>query len=171
MKIHKIILITALACLTPLFSTAENSKPCTKNAEAHQLDFWLGNWTISHNESANTARSRVYSSLDQCILIESWEGDGGHTGENVLAYNSEEKQWLLLFADNFGHAHVFQGKAAPGMVEFSGTSHDSNGDAVLHKLKIVRKDANQVEQSWEKSSDNGTTWNTVFRGEYHRTHS
>jgi len=166
----KFTLIIVMVCFIPLFSAAENSKPCTKNADAHQLDFWIGEWTVSHNESANTAKSKVYSSLDQCILIESWEGDGDHTGQNVLAYNSEEKQWLLLFADNFGHAHLFQGKASPGMVEFDGTSHDSNGAVVLHKLKIVRKDANEVEQSWEKSSDNGATWITVFRGEYHRSH-
>jgi hypothetical protein len=30
---------------------------------------------------------------------------------------------------------------------------------------------NKVEQMWEKSTDNGTTWNVVFRGEYSRANS
>ena len=167
--IHGLFLIAALVCLIPSLSFAEDSKPCLKNPEVHQLDFWLGNWTITHNESANRAQSKVYLSLDQCVVIEDWNNGAGHTGQNVLAYNSEEKQWVLLFADNFGHAHIFQGKTTPGMAEFNGTSHDSNGDMVLHKLKIVRKSENQVEQTWEKSSDNGATWNTVFRGEYRRS--
>jgi len=33
---------------------------------------------------------------------------------------------------------------------------------------VVRVAANKVEQSWEKSTDNGATWTMEFRGEYSR---
>jgi hypothetical protein len=38
----------------------------------------------------------------------------------------------------------------------------------LNRVKVTRLSPNKVEQTWEKSSDNGTTWNLAFRGEYSR---
>jgi hypothetical protein len=106
--------------------------------------------------------------LDQCLIVESWDGGKGHRGENVLAYSSEEKIWHGLFADNYGRVHVFRGKVTPGAAEFEGSSRGPNGEAVLNKVRVVRVNGSKIEQSWEKSVDNGVTWTTEFRGEYSR---
>jgi hypothetical protein len=73
-----------------------------------------------------------------------------------------------MFADNQARVHVFEGKVAQGSAEFTGPSRAANGQAVLNRIKVVRVTANKVEQSWEKSRDNGVTWTMEFHGEYSR---
>jgi hypothetical protein len=74
-----------------------------------------------------------------------------------------------MFADNEGRVHVFSsGKIADGSAEFEGTSHGPNGESILNRVKVIRLNSNKVEQTWEKSNDNGTNWNVVFRGKYSR---
>jgi hypothetical protein len=153
---------------------ADDPQPCSANSESRQLDYWLGNWsiTVPGRTADNNSKSKVYLSLNKCVLIESWEDGRGHAGENVFAYNAENKRWYGLFADNRGHVHVFvDGKVSAGSAEFFGPSPGPNGEAVLHRIKVVRLAPDKVEQLWEKSTDNGATWTEVFRGEYLRSKS
>ena len=113
--------------------------------------------------------STVSLMLDKCLLIERWDGGRGHTGENMFAYSSDDKSWHGMFADNQGRVHVFKGKVTSGSAEFYGPSRGPNGEAVLNRIRVVRTSRDKVEQSWEKSADNGSTWTTEFRGEYQRT--
>ena len=67
------------------------------------------------------ATSRVYLALDGCIVLESWDGGRGHTGENMFGYSADDKSWHGMFADNQGRVHVFvHGQVASGSAEFSG---------------------------------------------------
>jgi hypothetical protein len=150
----------------PSFAAAK-SAPCATDPQSRQLDFWLGNWTVTAPGGSSTATSKVSLALDQCLLVENWDGGRGHSGENMLAYSPEEKTWYGMFADNTGRVHVFSdGQVASGIAEFRGASHGPKGETVMNKVRVVRIDANRVEQTWQKSTDNGATWSTEFRGEY-----
>ena len=142
---------------------------CAANPESRQLDYWLGSWTISAPGSSGGATSSVSLALDKCLVVEKWDGGRGHTGQNIFGYSPDDKSWYGMFADNEGRVHVFtDGKVAAGSAEFRGMSRGPNGEAVLNRVRIVRQAPNKVEQIWEKSTDNGTSWNAVFRGEYSR---
>jgi hypothetical protein len=132
------------------------------------MDFWLGEWTVTHPGMSGSATSKVYVELDKCLVVESWDGGQGHKGENVFAYSDDDKSWHGMFADNQGRVHMFEGKVENGSGEFTGPSRGSSGQAVLNRIKIVRVNANKVEQSWEKSTDHGATWTVEFHGEYTR---
>ncbi|HKD80442.1 MAG TPA: hypothetical protein VKH81_12165 [Candidatus Angelobacter sp.] len=169
------LFVAAMAtCLTNTAYAADDPEPCSANVESRQLDYWLGNWniTVPGRTADNNSKSKVYLSLDKCVVIESWEDGRGHAGENMFAYNAENKRWYGMFADNRGHVHVFvDGKVGAGSAEFFGPSRGPNGEAVLHRIKVVRLAPDKVEQLWEKSTDNGATWTEVFRGEYLRAKS
>lgn len=148
---------------------ASDAGGCGASPENRQLDYWLGNWKIGAEGSSGNARSTVSLSLDKCLVIENWDGGQGHRGQNFFGYSADDKSWYGMFADNEGRVHVFtSGKVASGTAEFQGTSHGPNGENVLNRVKIMRTNANKVEQTWEKSTDNGANWNVVFRGEYSR---
>jgi len=151
----------------PTFAAAD-SVPCATNPESRQFDFWVGGWTISYPGGPGASVSKVSLALDKCMIVESWDGGRGHRGENMFAFSADDKSWHGMFADNMGRVHVFEGKVASGAAEFFGPSRGPNGEAVLNRIRIVRLDANKVEQTWEKSIDNGATWNMEFRGEYIR---
>jgi hypothetical protein len=150
---------------------AIDPRPCSLSPESKQLDYWLGDWTISGPGTAANAVSKVYLTLDKCMLVESWDGGRGHKGENMFAYSSDDKSWHGMFADNQGRVHVFQGKVSGDSAEFLGSSRGPDGETNLNRIRIARISPDKVEQVWEKSSDNGATWKTEFRGEYQRKKS
>src|SRR5579859_4649862 len=121
---------------------AVDAGPCATNSESRQLDFWLGDWTVTYPGMPGSASSKVSLDLDHCLLVESWD----------------DKSWHGMFADNQGRVHVFEGKVEAGVAEFAGPSRGADGQAVLNRIKVVRLAGNKVEQSWEKSRDNGVTW-------------
>jgi hypothetical protein len=148
---------------------AGDSGPCSTNTESRQLDYWIGHWIVMAPGAPDSSTSNVYVSLDGCLVVEDWDGGKGHKGENLFGYSADDKSWHGMFADNRGHVHVFvDGKVASGSAEFSGPSRGANGETILNRIRIVRVAADKVEQTWEKSTDNGLTWTTVFRGEYSR---
>ena len=154
---------------SPQTNSLADERTCASNAETRQLDFWLGDWSVVAPGSAPNAASRVYLTLDKCMVVESWDGGRGHIGENMLAYSSDDHSWRGMFVDNRGRVHIFtSGRALPNAVEFSASGQGPSGQTVLNRVKIVRVDPDKVEQLWEKSTDNGVTWSTEFRGEYLR---
>jgi hypothetical protein len=148
---------------------ATGADSCAANSANRQLDYWLGNWKIGAEGSSGSAHSTVSLSLDKCLVVENWDGGKGHYGQNVLGYSADDKSWYGMFADNEGRVHVFtSGKIASGSAEFEGASLGPNGESILNRVKVIRLNPDKVEQTWEKSNDNGATWNVVFRGEYWR---
>jgi hypothetical protein len=142
---------------------------CAANSENRQLDYWIGDWDVTTPGTSNVSTSKIHFALDKCLVVEHWGGAERHSGENFLGYSADDKSWHGLFADNRGRVHVFvDGKVEGGTAEFSGQSHGPNGESVLNRVTIVRKSADKVEQTWEKSTDSGATWTAVYRGEYSR---
>ncbi|HTW81534.1 MAG TPA: hypothetical protein VME23_18455 [Terracidiphilus sp.] len=153
----------------PQAFAAASAGPCVSNPDNRALDFWLGQWTIAAPGGSPSATSTVSLELDECVVVERWDGGRGHTGENLFAYSADDQSWHGMFADNEGRVHVFvDGKASPGLAFFNGPSRGPNGETILNRVTIRRIDANKVEQEWEKSSDGGRTWTIAFRGEYMR---
>jgi hypothetical protein len=142
---------------------------CAGNSGGRELDFWLGEWSIAPpGATSGDAASTVSLDLDKCLIVESWRGGKSHSGKNIFGFSQEDKTWHGMFADNEGRVHLFEGKVAAGSADFRGSSRGRNGEAELHRITISRLSADKVEQIWEKSSDNGTTWAKVFDGVYTR---
>ena len=163
-------IIGACLCLTSVAVAAPGPRTCEADPETRQLDYWVGNWSMTNSgPSSGTAISKVSLSLDKCAFVEHWNSGKGHVTEKTFAYSPDDKNWYGMFVDNEGRAHVFtQGKVASGTAEFDGPSRGPNGEAVLNRLKVVQMGANKIEESWEKSTDNAATWKLVYRADYTR---
>lgn len=150
-------------------TAAADSGKCGAAPASQELNYWLGDWTVTTPGEPGSSTSNVSLLLGKCVVVENWKDGTGHAGENIFAYNLGEKSWRGMFVNDHGQAHVFvDGKVAAGTAEFDGPSRGPKGEAILNRIKLVRKAPNRVEQTWEQSSDNGATWTTVFRGEYSR---
>ena len=161
------LLTASIAIVLPAAAHADDAKPCA-SGEHRQFDYWLGNWSVSYG-GPPAGTSKVELALDRCMIVESWDGARSHSGRTIFAYSSDDHSWYGMFTDNEGRVHIFsEGKVANGVAEFRGTSRGPNGETVLNRVKIVRASADKVEQTWEKSLDNGGTWNMAYRGAYTR---
>jgi hypothetical protein len=153
----------------PQAFAANDPASCSDDAQSQQLNYWLGDWMVTYPVGSGSSTSKVTLSLDKCAVVENWSDAKGHQGESIFAYSADDKSWRGIFVDNQGRAHVFvDGKVADGAAEFYGPSGGAQGAGVLNRIRLVRLGADKVEQTWEKSTDNGATWTTAFRGEYSR---
>jgi hypothetical protein len=150
---------------------APDSAACSGKSESRQFDFWLGDWTVTYPGAPSASSSKVYLELGQCVVVENWSGGKRHEGINMFAYSVDDQHWHGMFADNEARVHVFEGKVADGSAEFLGPSRGAKGETNLNRIRVVRMGPDKVEQTWEKSADNGATWTTVFHGEYSRKKS
>jgi hypothetical protein len=172
-RVFPTLLIIFAFCLffAPGAQAAPDPAACSANQGSRQLDFWLGNWTVSRADGQPTGASNVSLSLDKCLIVEHWEGEMGHKGETIFAYSPDDKSWHGMFADNEGRVHVFEGQVQEGRAEFEGPSRGPNGQAVLNRVRLIRESSDKLEQTWEKSTDGGKSWTTIFQGEYSRKQS
>lgn len=145
-----------------------DSTACSSNAASRQFDFWLGEWSVTYPGAPNASSSTVSLELGKCVVMENWSGGKGHEGMNIFAYSADDKHWHGMFADNEGRVHVFEGKVEGGSAEFLGPSSDADRKTELNRIRVKRVSSDRVEQTWEKSADNGALWKIVFRGEYSR---
>jgi hypothetical protein len=163
------LLLVCVGFTAPRTAAAPAAEPCATNASARQLDFWVGEWKISDGENPATATSKVSLELGKCLVVENWSDPAGNRGKNFFGYNLDDKTWGGMFADTRGQVHIFvRGTVAKGKAVFYGPSRGPGGRAMLNRITIVRLASGKVEQTWEKSGDNGGTWKTEFRGEYLR---
>jgi len=161
------IVVAIGLCLATGAFAATDDQPCASNLETRQLDYWLGNWTMGSGTDKST--STVSLSLGKCVFVEHWQNGKGHVTEKMFAYSPEEKNWNGIFVDNQGRVHIFlDGKVSSEIAEFHGPSRGLNGKAVLNRLKVVRVSRDKLEEVWEKSTDNGSSWTTAYRVEYSR---
>jgi hypothetical protein len=172
-RFRQVLFVTAMG-VWPGLSAAPlraetHSSPCSTNTASRQLDYWVGEWVVTAPGGTGSSTSTVSLSLDQCLVVEHWDDGKGHKGENVFGYSEDDQSWRGLFADNRGRVHVFvDGRVVADAAEFRGSSGGPNGATVLNRVRVVRTTPNTIEQTWEKSTDNGATWTTVFRGQYTR---
>src|ERR1700731_2902205 len=85
--LKEILFILALfLCVVavPTAFAANGPGTCAANPESRQLDFWLGDWTISAPGASPSATSTVSLSLDSCVITENWEAGKGRGGKNIL---------------------------------------------------------------------------------------
>lgn len=165
------VLAMGLGLAVPGSFAAPDAESCATNRQSRQLDFWLGNWTVTYPGASTASSSKVRLELNKCVLVENWNGGKDHQGINVFAYSADDQRWHGMFADNEGRVHVFEGKVDEGTAEFQGPGVGPNGEKDLNRIRITRQGPDRVRQTWEKSKDNGSKWVTVFQGEYTRSKS
>lgn len=163
-----VVFVAAWLAVTPYCFGQVGSATCAADPELRKLDYWVGSWSASGSASSKVV-SKVNLSLDNCMIVEHWDGGTGHVTEKMFAYSPDDKSWYGMFADNQGRAHVFlDGSVSSDKAEFKGPSRGPKGEEVLNKLTIARTSPNKVQETWEKSTDHGTTWTTVYRADYTR---
>ena len=135
--------------------------------EFRQFDFWLGEWDVrAGGKPAGT--NRIERAHAGCVVVEHWTGASGTTGTSLNAYDAVAKRWRQAWVDSQGTVLLLEGgREGPAMV-LRGKLPEPDGALAPQRISWTPLDDGGVRQHWEKSVDGGTTWITVFDGEYRR---
>lgn len=138
--------------------------------EHRQFDFWLGDWdVISDGKPAGS--NQVVSTQGGCVLQENWQGAGagGISGTSFNIYDRDTRRWHQTWVDAGGTLLQLDGGLENGVMVLKGTRPTPNGSGTAqHRISWTPNPDGSVQQLWEASQDNGSTWQVIFDGLYQR---
>ncbi len=139
--------------------------------KSSQFDFWLGNWNLTWGDNGR-GTNEITRILDGRIIQENFKSEPNDQGQylqgiSVSAYDPTIDQWKQTWVDNQGAYLDFVGDYEDGKMILS-------RDAILQDKPIKQRmvwhniHADKFDWSWERSKDNGESWETVWFIEYKR---
>lgn len=171
-----VLLVRSISAAT----IATDSVYCN-SAEAHQFDFWIGNWDIDQkiiqkdgSWIKTKARDSVFSILKGCAIEEHWTGNVQFfwagmkepkplEGLSVRYYDTKDKKWHIFWMDNFNPTlgTGSKGNFKNGIGEFF---HEQKTEKGKQISKITFSDITKNSLHWDLSisRDNGETWTKIW---------
>ncbi len=157
-------------------AAAPEPPPCSA-PEFHQLDFWVGDWDLTHRARVardkdqwqdGTGTNSVRKILDGCVVEEHFEDKSqGFKGQSVSTYDLMRHQWLQTWVDNSGEYLPFTGGLENGKMILSQPAKINGKDGikrmVFHDIK-----PDSFDWDWENTIDGGKTWVTMWHIHYTR---
>jgi hypothetical protein len=150
----------------------DDDDPCA--AEEHrQFDFWLGDWEVRDPDGKLVGHNRITRLWQGCALREEWEGASGHRGTSLNAWSAERGTWHQTWVDSSGLVLLLDGGLHAGVMVLEGMAPAMDDPArpmARHRVSWSRIDGDpaRVRQHWEISTDDGSSWRTLFDGRYSR---
>ena len=167
--------------LTEPYQWPPDSQPPAESEEAsrHQLDFWLGEWSVLNRHlddqgrwiDGDIARARITPIMGGQAVLEEWAGPFHGSflnGFSLFSYDPSVKKWsLLLFwtANGDGSFGKLNGTFRHGRGEFIAP------DTGPRQTRYSFSDCLSDTMRWDAATtqDSGVTWKTDWIMEFSRT--
>jgi hypothetical protein len=181
MKKLLLLFLSALFMKSISAATVPADSSYCSSAEAHQFDFWIGNWDIEQKiiQKDGTwlktiARDSVFSILKGCAIEEHWNGNVKFfwagmkktkpmEGFSIRYYDANDKKWHIKWMDNFNPTigDGFAGNFKDGIGEFFQEKNIEKGKRLS---RITFSDITKNSFHWDLSisSDIGKTWSKIW---------
>jgi hypothetical protein len=146
---------------------------CTANPSFHDLDFWLGDWTVTAG-GKRAGQNHIERILAGCAVVERWKDVDGGLGESLFYHPPGTATWKQVWvtdrATSLGGAKEKQlvARLPGGGLRFQGELPPPGGKTLLDRTTLEPLPEGRVRQRIEVSRDQGKTWTTVFDAEYQR---
>jgi hypothetical protein len=144
------------------------SAPTCDVPEVRQFDFWLGTWSLQWADGEGT--NRVRRILGGCVIEEVFEGrmpNGWYRGRSVTVYDARAGVWRQTWVDDRGSYLDFEGSVQDGQMVLS-RSAMKDGAPVLQRMVWRDVEADRLTWTWERSTDDGASWETLWTIRYQR---
>jgi hypothetical protein len=161
------LLIPAIFCMSVAQNESQPPSPC-RLPEARQFDFWIGEWDVTWGEDGSGTNT-VTLELDSCVIVENFDGNPtfDFRGRSFSSYNPETGKWEQTWVDNNGGYITFVGEYADGKMELR-TRRTVEGEELINRMVFYNIAEDSLDWDWEKSTDDGKTWELLWRIHYTR---
>ena len=139
------------------------------------FDFWIGEWKLSWQAQDGTTEygtNTIERILDGKVIKENFEATSGQMkgfiGKSYSVYNSQSGEWKQTWVDNQGAYLDFVGKFQNDKRIFIREAKDANGNPILQRMVFYDITRDSFTWDWEKSTDNGNTWQLQWKITYRR---
>ena len=149
----------------------KNQRPCAYTPENRQLDFWLGDWTVTTTQGAIPAGdSKIELILEDCVVQENWKSqNASYSGKSYNIYNQALKRWEQYWVDNTGGNIFFYGGLKDNVMDYwTDEIPQPSGPALKRHLQFIPIGPDRVRQFSRGSTDGGKTWGIEYDFTYTR---
>jgi len=162
--------ISILLALSINFGFAQETPCKCCSVEYHQFDFWIGEWDVFNPKGVLVGTNKIETIQDSCGLKENWKGQKGGSGTSYNFYDRKTERWNQLWLDNNGGNLQLTGKFSDGsmVLESRELYSEKKKTAYRERITWTGNADGTVRQHWQRTTDDGKTWATVFDGLYKR---
>jgi hypothetical protein len=136
--------------------------------EYHQLDFWLGTWSVYAGDR-KVSDVKIERPEGGCALVETWSATGSAITANrksasngLIAYDSDTNLWEYFWVTGVIGMHLhFTASPAVDLV-WSRTELTLDGRVKLQHLTITKQPDGNLRERGASSLDAGKTWETDY---------
>lgn len=142
-----------------------NSHPCANLPAAHAFDFWLGDWDVflTSNPSIKTGFNSITSRSGGCVILESWESQGPHSGVSINYLEPTSGKWQQKWAGSGQDiVEFYDGEFSDGAMRFKWDGTNPDGTKFPGQLTFSNMSNGNVRQHSQRSNDGGRTWIDVY---------
>lgn len=134
----------------------------------HQFDFWIGDWNLTWGDDQHGA-NHIRSIFNGKVIQENFEDDGEAPliGMSVSVYSPIDHKWRQTWVDNQGSYLDFVGSWRDGKMILQRSAVVDNVP-VIQRMVWHNIEPDRLDWNWERSSDDGQTWKTVWQIHYVR---
>ena len=135
----------------------------------HQLDFWIGDWTVyAQGSTTPLATSHVESVMDGCALRETYNAPTAparpYAGTSLSTYDRKDGKWHQLYIDTGGNLVLYT-----GTFDGAGLALQAPGEnGALQTMTLIPQADGTLHQSGTYSLDGGKTWTADYDYIYRR---
>lgn len=170
LKVLLVIITVFVGCQPALAQTS-----LSKLEPAEYFDFWLGKWDLTwqaSDGSTETGTNTIERILNDKVIKENFEATSGQLagfiGKSYSVYNANTNEWKQTWVDNNGGYWDFVGKFEGDKRIFIRQGHNANGNPIMQRMVFYDITKNSFTWDWEKSTDNGATWQLQWKIAYRR---
>ena len=137
---------------------------------ASDFDFWLGSWSLSWGKDS-TGSNVITRELGGQVIQERFDGRPSSKlqGMSVSIFDAKADQWKQTWVDNNGSYLDFTGGLNPdGSMELWRGATGKDGEPILQRMLFYNIRPDSLDWNWERSTDGGQTWTTLWKIHYER---
>jgi hypothetical protein len=166
--IHCVGMLLPMVLLPAVLQAQQQPRQTCDGPEYRHFDFWIGEWNVTAEDGRTLGTNIITRVLDGCALLESWTGAAGGTGHSLNAWDRTTGKWRQTWIDNSGGRLELTGTLQGGGNMLLANQDTTAEGAVVRQRLSFEPTAYGVRQKWERSRDDGKTWEVLFDGQYRR---
>lgn len=176
--VQPIITMKTSIFLSIFFSAAlaawgQPSEGCRGDSLYQLMDFWVGEWDVYDRQDSLLGYNSVIKMLDECAILENWEGREGGQGKSLFYVDNSSGNWKQVWVT--ANAPTPGGQKEKELIYartdslliFQGTYRIDQA-SVLDRTLLRKVSDGEVNQTIQLSRDGGQSWQTTFVGIYRR---
>ena len=143
------------------------SNPCLSEPEYAQFDFWLGTWDVYTPDETFAGVNRIEKAENGCLILETWSGASGSTGQSYNFYNALTEEWRQVWVGGGVIIDYAGGLTESGAMRLDGEIYypAQNRRAAFFGEWTPQNDGSVLQHFEEQDAESGE-WTPWFTGLY-----